>query len=129
MSDANVMRELRARIDDLEEQVAERDRRIDALIGAADCGPVALPWKLMPAERRLLFALAKAGPAGIEQSRAQVIVSPYGHAGSNVLAARLSTLRKTLRPDGIEIETRYTIGYAIAEGLDKVRAAFGLEAA
>ncbi len=129
MSDASIMRGLRARIDDLEAQVAERDRRIEALIGDADCGPVALPWRMSPAERRLLFALAKAGAAGVEQSRAQVIVSPYGHAGSNVLAARLSTLRKTLRPDGIEIETRYTIGYAIAEGLDKVRAAFGMEAA
>lgn len=126
MSDADLIKELQKTIAHLEAQVAEKDMRIKALLDAADPTPLNLPWKLMPAERRLLLALAKAGPSGVSRAKAEALCSPWGYVSSNVLASRMSTLRKALRPDGIEIETVYTLGFTITKGLDVVRKALNL---
>lgn len=126
MSDADLIKELQKTIANLEGQLREKHARIETLLSDADPTPLTLPWKLTATERRLLLALAKAGPAGVPRAKAEALCSPWGYVGSNVLASRMSTIRKALRPDGIEIETVYTLGYVITEGLDVVRKALNL---
>ncbi len=118
---------LNLRIAELEAQVKVGDDMISALLTRAEGGETPLPWPLTREERRLLHALAETGVAGVPKDKARALTAPYGDYEADHLAYRLSALRKKIAPDGVAIRMRQHLGFVIAEGLDKVRAAFGME--
>lgn len=121
------VRSLRTQIDALRQRVDVQEQRIRNLLTERFDTPVKLPWALRPAERRLLVALAKAGPQGVSMERAAAVVNSHGVFAGNVVAVNVSRVRAAVAPSGVVIETSRKIGYVIIEGLSTVRQALKIK--
>ena len=100
------LRRLRDRIEELEEEVRQlRDLLAPSLGFPRD-------FRLTPIEEKILSAIYARAPAVVahECIRAAVYPDPDAAPETNVIDVRVSSIRKKLRPYGVEIKNRWGEG-------------------
>lgn len=101
------LRQLRERCDELEEE----NRQLRETLAPHTVFP--WEWKLRPAEERVLSCFLSSPNRIRTKEQLRQAISKFADTDGKVVEVTICQLRKKVQPFGIEILTRWSVGYEI----------------